>query len=180
MSRWMIERAWAALRASAVSLMIRRASSTGSLPAPPDPPGDRLPVHVAHDEVDQSLALADRVDGHDVGVGQLGGRLGLAGEPLPDVLLEGQLRRQHLDRHPALEALVPGAVDHPHAAAADLPLDGVGVAQGLAEPRRQRLIGGVGHGRGRRGCRRERGGAAEGLEPPNMAPNLYPRAASGN
>ena len=32
MSRWMIERAWAALRASADSIMIRRASSTGSLP----------------------------------------------------------------------------------------------------------------------------------------------------
>ena len=32
MSRWMIESAWAALSASADSIMIRRASSTGSLP----------------------------------------------------------------------------------------------------------------------------------------------------
>ncbi len=43
MSRWMIERPWAAESASAVSFMIRRASSGGSLPrrlirAPRDSP----------------------------------------------------------------------------------------------------------------------------------------------
>ena len=43
MSRWMIERLWAAESASAVSFMIRRASSGGSLPrrlirAPSDSP----------------------------------------------------------------------------------------------------------------------------------------------
>src|SRR5690349_22837478 len=48
----------------------------------------------------------------------------LAGEPLPDVLLKGELGRQHLDGHPALEALVAGAIDHSHPAAADLTLDG--------------------------------------------------------
>ena len=32
MSRWMIETAWAALNASAVSAMMRRTSSTGSFP----------------------------------------------------------------------------------------------------------------------------------------------------
>jgi hypothetical protein len=50
-----------------------------------------------------------------------------------------------LDGHPALEPLVASSVDHAHAAAADLALDGIGVAQGLTEPSRQRLIGGVGH-----------------------------------
>ena len=71
-----------------------------------------------------------------MGVAQLGGGLGLAGEPLADVLLEGELRGKHLDRDPALEPLVAGAVDHPHAAAADLALDGICVTQRLGEPGR--------------------------------------------
>ena len=41
----------------------------------------------------------------------------------PDVLLEGELGRQHLDRDAALEPLVAGAIDHAHAAAADLAFD---------------------------------------------------------
>jgi hypothetical protein len=69
------------------------------------------------------------VDGDDVRVAQLGGGLSLAGEPLADVLLIRQLGRQHLDRDPALEALVSRAVDHPHAAPAHLALDGIGVTQ---------------------------------------------------
>ena len=147
----------------------------------PDPRRDRLPVHVAHDEVHQPLTLADRVDRHDVGVGEPRGRLGLSGEPLPDVPLEGQFRRQDLDRDPALEPLVPRPVDDPHPAAPDLSLDGVRVPEGLAQTRGQRLIGRVGHERDRRWMpARARGRAVEGLEPPNMAPNLYPRAFSGN
>ena len=129
----MIESAWAALSASAVSFMIRRASSTGSLPRRRMRAADRLAVHVAHDEVDQPLALADRVDRDDVGMGQPRRRLGLAGEPLADVLLEGELGREDLDRDAALEPLVAGPVHHAHPAAADLALDGVGVPQRLGE-----------------------------------------------
>ena len=79
----------------------------------------------------------------------------------PDVLLEGELGRQHLDGDPALEPLVPGAIDHAHPAAPDLALDRVGVAQGLGEARRQRLVGRVGHGRAALG--RERGAAKAGI-----------------
>ena len=73
--------------------------------------------------------------------------LGLAGEPLADVLLEGELGRKDLDGDAALKPLVAGPVDHAHPAAADLALDGIRVAQRLGEPGRQRLIGRVGHGR---------------------------------
>ena len=136
MSRWMTESAWAALSASAVSFMMRRTSSAGSLPRRLIRPADRLAVDVAHDEVDEALALADGVDRDDVRMGQPGGGLRLAGEALADVLLEGELGRQHLDGDPALEPLVAGAVDHAHAAAADLALDGIRVAQRLGEARR--------------------------------------------
>ena len=119
----------------------------GQAPAPADPPGDRLAVDVAHDEVHQSEAFADGVDRDDVGVGQPGGGLRLAGEALPDVLLEGELGRQDLDGDPALEPLVAGAVHHAHAATADLALDGIGAAQRLGEPSSQRLVRRIGHGR---------------------------------
>ena len=99
----------------------------GQLATTADPPGDRLAVDVSHDEVDQPLSLADRVNRDDVRVGQLGGRLGLAGEPLADVLLEGELGWKNLDGHAALEPLVAGPVHHTHPAAADLALDGVRV-----------------------------------------------------
>ena len=73
------------------------------------------------------------------------GRLGLAGEPLPDILLEGELGRQHLDRDAALQPLVPGAIDDAHAASADLTLDGIGVAQSAGEAGGEGLLGGTGH-----------------------------------
>ena len=93
------------------------------LAAATDPARDRLAVHVAHDEVDQAVPLADRVDRNDVGMAQLGRGLGLAGETLPDVRLEGELRGKDLDRHPTLKALVAGAVDNPHPAPADFAFD---------------------------------------------------------
>ena len=133
MSRWMIERAWAALSASAVSFMIRRASSTGSLPRPRIRAATDSPSTIPHDEIDQPLALADRVDRDDVGMREPGRRLRLAGESLADVLLEGELGRQHLDGHPALQPFVARAIDHAHAAAPDLALDRIRVTERLGE-----------------------------------------------
>ena len=147
MSRWMIEKRVGGaervgrLRHDPAGLFHRE------LAPAPDPARHRLAVHVAHDEVDQAVALADRVDRDDVRMGELGGGLGLAGEALPDVLLEGELGGKHLDGDPALEPLVAGAVDDAHAAPPDLALDGIRVTQRRGEPGRQRLVGGCGHGR---------------------------------
>jgi hypothetical protein len=115
------------------------------LPPAADAGGDRFPVYEAHDEVDQPHPLADRVDRDDVRMAQPRGGLGLSGEPLPDVLLEGELGRQHLDRHPALQPLVPGAIDHPHAPSADLAFDGISVAQSGGEAGGEGLVGWTGH-----------------------------------
>ena len=111
---------------------------------------------------------------------QLGRGLGLASEPLADVLLEGELRRENLDRYPALQPLVAGAVDHAHAAATDLSLDGVCVAQRRGEPSRQRLVVRGGH---RRECPEATGAKRRSaIKPakalPDMADNLYSHRAS--
>jgi hypothetical protein len=136
-----------------------------------------LPVHVAHDEVDQAVPLADRVDRHDVGMAELGGGLGLAGEPLPDVQLECQLGREDLDGDAPLEPLVPSAVDHPHPASADFPFDRIRVAHSRGEADRQRLVGGSGHGK--EGPGEEDAGPRSANWPaeeqPDMAANLYSR-----
>jgi hypothetical protein len=73
-------------------------------------------------------------------VGQPRRRLGLPGKSLADVLLKRQFGREYLDRHSPLQPLVPGAVDHAHAAAPDLSFDGIGVAQRLSQPGWKRSI----------------------------------------
>ncbi len=111
---------------------------------------------------------------------QLGRGLRLAGEPLADVLLEGELGRQDLDGHPALQPLVPGAVHHAHAAAADFSLDGIGVTQRRGEPSRQRLVGRGGHRReGPEATGAKRRSAIKPAKAlPDMADNLYSHRAS--
>ena len=78
---------------------------------------------------------------------QLAGGLRLTLEALPDVLLEGELGRQHLDRDPALELLVARPVDDAHAAPPDFPLEGIGGAQRLSDASGKRLVDGFGHPR---------------------------------
>src|SRR5213078_4951753 len=67
--------------------------------------------------------------------------LRFAQEPDADFLPEGELGGQDLDRYLTLQALVPGLVDHAHAAATELPLDGVGASQGLDQASGERLVG---------------------------------------
>ncbi len=118
----------------------------GRHPAPtPDPRRERLPFDQPHHEVDDAATFADIVDRHDVGMGQSRRRLRFAGETLPDLRREGQFRRQHLHRHPPLQPLVPRAVHHAHATAADFAFDGVGVAERLLQERGQGALARLGH-----------------------------------
>ncbi len=108
---------------------------------------------------------------------QLGGGLCLTGEPLADVLLERQLGGQHLDRHPALEPLVPGPVHDAHTAPSDFTLDGIGVTQRRGEPGGERLVGRGGHEwEGPETDGAELRSAMRPVEEqPDMADNLYSR-----
>ena len=93
-----------------------------------------LAVDEAHDEEHQPVALVHRVDGDDVGMAELGRRLRFAQEARADLLAIGELRRQHLEGDAAAQAHVHGPVHDGRAAAADLGLDVVGVADGGDDP----------------------------------------------
>src|SRR4029079_12984774 len=69
--------------------------------------------------------LVDTVDRNDVGVVELRRGLGLANESRAHVLIEGDVGRQHLDRHRAIEARIDRAIHDGHPATPDLTLDEV-------------------------------------------------------
>ena len=96
----------------------------------PDHRVQRLAVDELHGvEVDAALA-ADGIDGHDVGVMEPGGGLGLLAEALQMLGVEGGRKRQHLQGHPPGQRQLDGLVDDAHAAPANL-ADDAEVAQGI-------------------------------------------------
>jgi hypothetical protein len=85
------------------------------------------------------------MDRNDVGMGQAGSGLRLAGKPFANILLERELRRKHLDCDSALEPFIPGPVDDTHSSSTDLPLDGVGGTESFGETCGKRSV--AGHGK---------------------------------
>ena len=72
-------------------------------------------LYVLHDEVQDVLAFLDGVDGNDVGMAQRRGSARLPFEALDHALPhEQQGRRQHLDRHLAVEGEIVGEVHGGH------------------------------------------------------------------
>ena len=102
-------------------------------------PAPGRPHDTLHRVVADAVLLAIVEDRHDVGVVQLRRRPGL-GLKSPQVRPVGTEPRVHdLERHAALERLVLGFVDDPHAAAAELAEQGV-----VAQPLRPICAGGTG------------------------------------
>ena len=85
----------------------------GEPAAPLEPQRQRLAVHVAHDEVDQVILVADGMDRNDIGMGQPRRRLGFAQKALADVGAEGEFGRENLDRDGALQPLVARGTRRP-------------------------------------------------------------------
>jgi hypothetical protein len=80
---------------------------------------ERPPLDELHGEVVLSLVLADLVNGDDVRVVELGGRLRLAAKSV-HLVCGGELSGEdHLQRYDAVEAALPRFVDDAHAAAGD-------------------------------------------------------------
>ena len=99
---------------------------------PPQPVPQRLALDVRHGEPEVAGGLARVVNGEDVGMLQACGELDLPLEPVgPDG--DGELRKQHLQRDGAVVLEVASQVDGGHAAAPELALEHVAVAEGLAE-----------------------------------------------
>ena len=89
---------------------------------------ERLALDVGHDVVQDAGVLARVVDRQDVGMGQAGGDLDLAEEPL-GAEREGDVGPQDLDRDPPPLPQVLGDEDGGHPAASDLAVDDVAAAQ---------------------------------------------------
>ena len=64
-----------------------------------------------HREEDDVVILPGVVDGHDVGVAELCGAVGLFTEVLLEHLVVGERRLQHLERHVDVEVRIPRLVD---------------------------------------------------------------------
>ena len=80
---------------------------------------ERAAVEELHRDVVGAVPLAAVEDADDVGVLEAGGRGGLAAEALDELLVLGEAAVEQLQRHPAAELLVLGAVDVGHAARAE-------------------------------------------------------------
>ena len=99
-------------------------------------PGQRLAPEQLHDQVVGTVLAADVVQRADVRMTQRGHRPRLALEALPRLGIGGDLPRQDLDGHRAIEAGIGGAVDLAHAAGPEGCVDPVGA---------ERLTGVEGH-----------------------------------
>ena len=94
-------------------------------PAGAEPLAQCLALHVAHDEKNEATRLADAMDRDDVRVREPGRHARLAQEPLPRRRCAREVRGQDLDGDVAIQLHVAREVNHAHAAAAELALEGV-------------------------------------------------------
>ena len=118
-SRWMIP-CWCRCSTARATVATSRTAAGGSIGPCGDPLGQALAVDVLHRKEVLAVELADVVDVDDVRVAEPGGGLRL-GLEAADQLGRGQVAGQdHLHGHGAVEALLPGLVDHAHPAPADL------------------------------------------------------------
>ncbi len=78
--------------------------------------------HVFHDQVGNAVGLVNAVDGDDVLVADGGGGASLARKPPSRRDAMSHVRRQHLDRHVAMQRRVERLEHHAHAAPANDPL----------------------------------------------------------
>jgi len=89
---------------------------------------ERRPVQPLHDDEGALVGLAGVVDADDVGMVQLGSRLGLAQQT--GAALRAQARvGEDLDGHVAAEQRVVGLIDHAHAPPANLRVQAITLVQ---------------------------------------------------
>jgi hypothetical protein len=94
-------------------------------PARTSQAGQGLPLDELHRQEVHAAGFLDRVDRDDVGVVEGGDGARLSLEPLESIGIAGQLGRQDLERHAAVEPGIVGLVDLAHAARAEGPDDPV-------------------------------------------------------
>ena len=108
--------------------------------------GETLAFDEAHREREHAVAVLDGVNGDDVRMRERRRGSGLAEEPLAERAIAGELRWEHLERDRPVELEIAREIDGAHAAATELALDGVTVA----EPAANVVEGGGGRRHGHR------------------------------
>src|SRR5213593_4140881 len=101
--------------------------------------GQGLARHIRHGEEDEVAHFVHRIDRHDVGVRQLGGRARFAQEALAACLVRRQLRRQQFDGDQPVEPQVPREVNVSHPSMADGFADVVPSGERLPDGRETRF-----------------------------------------
>ena len=125
MSRWRMPASWAWARPLQMP-RARRPASFCSMALPWAEWWRDLPVHELHDDVGHAVDLAEVVDADEVRVVELGHGLGLGLEAAAEVLRRRRTRGEDLDGDVAVEGVLAGLVDGPHAALGDEGVDVVG------------------------------------------------------
>ena len=115
-----------------------------------EPGAEGLALHERHRVVEQPVGVAGAQHGHDVRMLELGGDLDLAAEPV-DVDAVGQLRREHLDDHPALERCLRRH-EHARHSTRELALEGVARCEGGLKTLAERVRDALSYGRGCHEC----------------------------
>src|SRR5437868_12352454 len=82
-------------------------------------------MHEVHDQEEQPIVLAGVMDRNHIWVVQRRGNAHLALEPLPELIIVSQLRREHLQSVDPVERDIGRAVHDPHPATADQLVDAV-------------------------------------------------------
>ena len=154
MSRWMMPVQWAAASASSTGSSRESASRGVSRPRSLIRSRSVRPGTYSMTRNHEPVVLALVVDRDDAGVGEPGGRAGLADEPAQELLVLGQVGVHHLEGDLAVQPLVDREVDGRHAAAGDPRLDGVPTLEHAAH---QRVRDGRIHPRSLRSTRRDLG-----------------------
>ena len=103
----------------------RRHPDRGQRPLPAQQPPHVTPRHEPHRDEQHPARLPGLIHRQDVRVIDRRRGPGLAQEPAAELLIGGQPRRQHLQRHHPAQPLIAGAEHHRHPARPDLPLQQV-------------------------------------------------------
>ena len=108
-------------------------------PASGQPLAQRLAFEELRDDVRRAVVFAEVVDREDAGMVQRRRRARLLLEPAQPVGVLRERRRQHLDRHLAVQPRVPRPIDLPHPARAERRQDLVGAHKSSGRKRHRVL-----------------------------------------
>ena len=93
----------------------------------------RNALHQLHHYVFHSVAVADVIDGDNIGIGEHGNRMGFCTEATAKLLIRGHLFPHNLHSNKTVQTIIPRLIDNGHSALADHLQDLVTIIKGLTD-----------------------------------------------